>query len=246
MTTTEFNLEFDVSYDNIASKGAPGLDAYEKSVYLTKAQLELVKSYNGLQNKYQKSFEGSEKRRVDLKELVVDFKTASITTGSNESISSKFISSFIDIPEDVFLIKFERAYTKVNLCNYETTIVPITLDEFNESINNPFRKPRLTDGWRLDINSEGINNRIEILTAVKADTYHMRYLKFPSPIILTTLDAGDFTGMGLSINGEVNEQSCKLNEEIHSEILDRAVELAARDYKDGSLQSKIQLNNRNN
>ena len=52
--------------------------------------------------------------------------------------------------------------------------------------------------------------------------------------------------MNLSIEGIVSEQTCKLNKEIHSEILDRAVELAVRDYKESNLQNRIQLNNRNN
>ena len=75
MTTNEFNNEFDILYNNIASNAAPGIDKYEKSVYLTKAQLEIVKEYNGLQNKYQKGFEGSDKRRTDLKELIKNYKS---------------------------------------------------------------------------------------------------------------------------------------------------------------------------
>ena len=37
MTIQEFSSEFDVQYNNIASKAAPGLDEYEKSIFLTKA-----------------------------------------------------------------------------------------------------------------------------------------------------------------------------------------------------------------
>ena len=52
--------------------------------------------------------------------------------------------------------------------------------------------------------------------------------------------------MNLTINGQVTEQTCALDKEIHTEILDRAVELAHRDYKENNLQNKVQLNNRNN
>ncbi|MCI5629004.1 MAG: hypothetical protein MR840_02665 [Solobacterium sp.] len=57
MTTQEFNTEFDVLYNNIASNGAPGINEYEKSVFLTKAQNELIKAYflkvsNKLQSGY--------------------------------------------------------------------------------------------------------------------------------------------------------------------------------------------------
>ena len=52
--------------------------------------------------------------------------------------------------------------------------------------------------------------------------------------------------MNLSIDGVVQEQTSELNKEIHQEILDRAVELAHRDYKENNLQNRVQLNNRNN
>ena len=44
MTNNEFSNEFDVLYQNITSNQAPGLDEYEKSVFLSKAQDEIVKS----------------------------------------------------------------------------------------------------------------------------------------------------------------------------------------------------------
>jgi len=37
MTTTEFSNEFDILYNNVMSNKAPGLEGYEKSVFLTKA-----------------------------------------------------------------------------------------------------------------------------------------------------------------------------------------------------------------
>ena len=48
MTTQEFSNEFEVLYNNIMSNQAPGLDEYEKSIFLTKAQEELVRDYFNL------------------------------------------------------------------------------------------------------------------------------------------------------------------------------------------------------
>lgn len=245
MTTVEFKNEFDILYNNINSNAAPGLDLYEISVYLTKAQLEIIKEYNGPLNKYQKSFEGSDKRRIDLKELIKDYKsTTSII--SNDRITSSLQSKFFEIPNDVFLIKYEKGnYTK-NSCDIEIDIVPVTLDEFNESKKNPFRKPDKNIAWRLDFNST-ISNTVEIISTEVITKYHLRYLKYPDPIILTDLSTNpEFTGMGLSIDGITSEQTCKLDKELHREILDRAVELATLDYKENNLQNKVQLNNRNN
>lgn len=245
MTTNEFNLEFDILYDNISSNAAPGLDKYEKSVYLTKAQLEIIKEYNGLANKYQKGFDGSDKRRTDLKELIQDYKSTSFTVNSNR-ITNKLNSRFFEIPTDVFLIKYENGTYKNKNCNIEIDIIPVTLDEFNQKIKNPFKKPNGSVAWRLDYNSSS-NNVVEIISSQEIDEYHLRYIKYPNPIILTDLSTDpELSGMNLSIDGNVAEATCELNKEIHREILDRAVELAVRDYKENNLQNKVQLNNRNN
>lgn len=61
MTTSEFSNQFDVLYNNIMSNQAPGLDEYEKSVFLTKAQDEIVKAYfNPKGNKFLEGFDGNE------------------------------------------------------------------------------------------------------------------------------------------------------------------------------------------
>lgn len=76
MTTQEFSNEFDVLYNNITSNQAPGLDEYEKSIFLTKAQYELVKNYfTPIQggNKYQQGFDDSHKRQIDFSGLIKQY-----------------------------------------------------------------------------------------------------------------------------------------------------------------------------
>lgn len=245
MNTKEFYEEFNILYNNISSNASPGLDKYEISLYLTKAQLELVKEYNGILNKYQKGFDNSDKRRIDLKELIVDYKSENPTTSINK-ITNNLYSKFFTIPTDVFLIKFEKGEYSKNDCVFEIPIKPIALDIFNVDVKNPFKKPDKNIAWRLDYSSTS-ENIVEIISDQSISKYHLRYLKYPEPIVLTNLATdSEFTGMNLSIDGVQIEQTCKLNKEIHREILDRAVELATRDYRENSLQNKVQLNNRNN
>ena len=67
MTNEEFSNEFDVLYNSITSNQAPGLDEYEKSVFLTKAQDEIIKGYfNPRTNKTQEGFDGNERRQIDF------------------------------------------------------------------------------------------------------------------------------------------------------------------------------------
>lgn len=65
MTILEFSDQFDVLYNNITSNQAPGLNEYEKSLFLTKAQDEIIKNYftaNSKGNNIQQGFDDSAKR----------------------------------------------------------------------------------------------------------------------------------------------------------------------------------------
>lgn len=243
MTITEFSNEFDILFDNVASKGAPGLDLYEKSVYLTKAQLELVKTHYSPDNKYRKAVEGSEKRRVDLKELLRHYNGTDIITSLN-GISND--SKFFSIPDDVFLILQELAI--INSCSTlkSVSVKPKTYDEYNVQIKNPFKRPDSNLVWRLDFSEQNDFQNVELISPYEIVSYQIRYIKYPSPIILTDLsDNGEFSGEGLSIDGQTDPQTSELHFSFHPEILDRAVQLAVRDYDRSKLESKVQLDLRN-
>jgi len=241
MTLSEFNNEFDLRYDNIASKGAPGLNNYEKSVYLTRAQLELIKNNDDLLNKYQKTFEGNEKRRVDLKGILRE-KSLNPTSTIVNKTSPKFRSTFFDLPSDVFLIKFEKAYLDP-YCLNEVEVIPLNHDEIHEKLKNPFREPNNNRCYRIDTRL----NKVEIVNKIRIESYFIKYLKYPEPIILVDLITdSELQGLNLSIDGKTGPSESELDKEIHPEIIDRAVQLATLDYRESSLQNKVQINNNNN
>lgn len=67
MSNPEFINEFDLLYNNITSNQAPGLDNYEKSVFLTKAQLDIIKGYfSPYGNKSTVGYDGDSKRQIDF------------------------------------------------------------------------------------------------------------------------------------------------------------------------------------
>lgn len=95
MTNLEFSNEFDVLYNNITSNQAPGLDEYEKSVFLTKAQDEIVKAYfNPKTNKVHEGFDGNEKRQIDFSMIMrsATFKNTIYTpvVGPGEPVTPDF------------------------------------------------------------------------------------------------------------------------------------------------------------
>tara|TARA_R110000851_G_scaffold296262_4_gene451359 strand:+ start:763 stop:1503 length:741 start_codon:yes stop_codon:yes gene_type:complete len=245
MTILEFSNEFDIYYNSIASNSAPGIDLYEKSVYLTKAQLEIVKNYfNPNGNKYKEGFESSTKRRYDLKELIVDFK-GTIKISTTDTIDSN--SQIFSIPSDMFITLQESAtITSSDTClnNKVINVKPVAHDEYNIQKGNPFKKPDSTVIWKLDIASNTSNQLVELISPYSISKYNLRYIKKPEPIVLTNLTT-DFSGESLSIDGIATSQTCKLSESLHREIIDRAVELALSDYKQNNLAVKTQLNSRN-
>lgn len=247
MTTTEFNNQFDIHYNAIAGMSAPGIDLYEKSIYLTKAQLEIVKNYyDPDSNRKRKGFENTEKRRVDLKELIKSFKSS---TSFTNIASIHSTSRFFEIPDDSYLISNENAkLTSTDCFNGNILEVkPVTQDEFDTQIKNPFKTPNETIAWRLDFSKIGGKKVVEIVSPYNITgslEYRMRYLKYPKPIILGNLTSL-FPGDSLSIEGLTEITPCELDSSIHSEILDRAVEIALRDYKPQGLESKIQMDIRN-
>ena len=88
MTVTEFSNEFDVlidsyrrfkDFDNKENLDSLDFNEYEKSIFLTRAQEDIVTSfYNGL-NYTQESFENSEEIRRYLDVLVKTVKTSTLT-----------------------------------------------------------------------------------------------------------------------------------------------------------------------
>jgi hypothetical protein len=251
MTTSEFSVEFDTLYNNIKSLSAPGLDEYEKSVLLTKAQEEIVKNYfNPTSNKLQQGFDGSEKRQVDFAELI---KTASGTQdetlpGIYESLDSR--AELFYLPQDVFMIVNERVTLRDTLTDttFKATVIPINYREYDRVMSKPYGEPLKRQCWRMiqsnntSFGSTGQKAIAELIsrTNTNVEEYKIRYVKKPQPIILENLTAN-----GLSINGISTITECELNPIVHREILDRAVELAKLAYQDGSLQSTVQLNQRN-
>ena len=103
MTTQEFSNEFDVLYNNIMSNQAPGLDEYEKSVFLTKAQSEILKNYfNPKGNKYQEGFDDSEKRQIDFSTLIKAVKPATYVGSSYVKFDDR--SQLFQMPSDILFV----------------------------------------------------------------------------------------------------------------------------------------------
>lgn len=241
MTIQEFSNEFDVLYNNIMSNQAPGLDEYEKSVFLTKAQSEIIKNYfNPKGNKYQEGFDGSQKRQVDFSKLMKTYASSGTAPTPTSFFGNVTGAYKITWPDDVFVVVNEvvDVTKKDDNRKYRLQVIPIKYDEYLRVSSKPYKQPLKNQAWRIINGENDINLIVGHLNSVSDDGYHIRYVKHPKPIILESL-----VGTDLSINKETKAMGCELDSEIHPEILQRAVELARAAYA-GDLKSDVELGQR--
>ncbi len=245
MTVKEIIEGFNLRYNN-ALEGAPEIDLYEMSLYLTIAQIEIVKEYYDKDKDPNSSFELKERARRVLSELV---KSESITRTISSDRGLVDGSSFYEMSEDPMFIVLETAVLSSKNKLYDNKVVdvvPVTHDTFMSDYYNPFKKPNENKVWRVDISRETAKATFEIISAYNLSSYNVRYVSHPKPIVLTNLITDeDFFGLGLSIEGETSEATCLLNPLVHQEVINRAVELAVLDYnKTENLQGRVGLNKR--
>ena len=224
MTTEEFSNEFDTllnSYSTIeAFRKTPStieLDEYEKSVFLTNAQEEIVIGMYNSKNPFGDSFERTEEIRRYLSGLIKTYTTTDKKVGYTGLSKS---SVFFELPPDLWFITYESVNLKDDglgcMSGEDISVIPITQDKYHRIRKNPFRGTNERRALRLDLSDKVV----EIVSKYNVESYLVRYLSRPAPIILTDLTDS------LSINGISVKTECELNPVIHRAILERAVKLA--------------------
>ena len=257
MTNEEFSNEFDVLYNNITSNQAPGLDEYEKSVFLTKAQSEILREYfNPRVDGTNGGFDGSQKRQYDFSFLIKSATLeANLATEGGEGYIPKidYRGKLFNFPEDYFLsineiIKDEQSSNKLY------SVVPISYSDYQRLMTKPYAYPPKRMAWRLFIgtiqktlaDSSKVTVPVaevigKFVSSPSNWNYTLRYVKKPNPIILV-----DLTKDTLSIEGKRIETPCEFPSQLHQEILERAVTLAKIAYPGGSTATLAAQSNRNN
>lgn len=220
MTAEEMDNMFDVLYNNITSNQAPGLNAYEKSIFLTKAQDEIVKNYfnpKSKGNNVQEGFDGNPKRQVDFSMLTKVYTDTDTVSGGLFDTRANTISH--SLPKDLFMAINETMQVRRNNVDVILQVIPIRFDEYTRLMSKPYKRPLKYQAWRLINNDE--SNKADIIVGPGDNPllYTLRYIRRPKPIIVSNLD-------GLTIESEGTASDCELDPILHEEILQRAVELA--------------------
>lgn len=246
ITVKELEDQFDVLYNSITSNQAPGLDIYEKSVFLTKAQTDVILSYfNERKNRVFQGYDGSLERQADFSKLTVTHKTIN-TDLADAVFDTRANNRSVVIPSDVLLVLNEYVRVDRSMAvgtkEFRLTVIPMEYTEYNRLMSKPYKRPLHYQAWRL-ITYNGLNsfpNQVAYdLVVGPSDTiidHNIRYIKKPLPIILGDLD-------DLTIEGKTYDDTkgvIEIDNILIEAVLQRAVELAKASYT-GGLAEMVQL-----
>jgi len=209
MTVDDFSIEFDLLFNNIASNKAPGLNDYEKSLFLTQAQ-ELV--VRGLYSSGEQSFESTEELTSYLSSVT---KRMGFTSFEKDELYG-WTTYKVEIPSKVWYITLENGVVD----NLPVEVIPVKQDMFLRTVRNPFRGPTGKRALRITRTDGDAVRLSEIIPAKgkELQSYEIHYVEKPRPIVLED---------NIEIDGEtLNRQTCCLPENMHRMVLIRAVELA--------------------
>ena len=259
MTATEFKSTFDLLYNNISSNQSPGIDDYERSVFLTKAQNDIVRAM--LTNKTNKLAEGpddSSNRQEDLRNLITFYKSFKTGT-SSMSLPSDGNSHSMAFPADALVILGEEAVLR----GKRYVVIPLKYSEYRRLLQKPYPYPSKHQLWRLDKSRELTRKdeeydyvtSVSIIGHYQEDfsdiSYRIQYIRRPHPILVG--DTSEWSGATLEgftleqaaidkTKATAFQETCELPEHLHMDICIRAAELA-KGYYTGNLQEMIALGN---
>jgi hypothetical protein len=227
MNIQEFSNSFDtllqpyIAKESFSEQNNLAFDEYEKSIFLTKAQEQIVLEL------YQE-LEQSEEVRKYLSNLIKTDNYVPVGEQDETLINNNFKSYKVEISNDILFMIYEQCtLSDENNCinNKVVSVVPTIHDDLDKILKNPFKSPNNRKVIRLDF-----DNKIELISKYNISNYKVRYLKKPNPIILVELEDN------LSINnGDTQVSNGETNPILHERIVQRAVQLA--------VQSKVKSNN---
>ena len=208
-----------ITKDVLGEQNTLAFDEYEKSIFLTKAQEQIVLEL------YQE-LEQSEENRKYLSNLIKTGNYVPVGEQDETLINNTFKSYKVEIEDSVLFMIYEQCtLSDENNCINDriVSVVPTIHDDLDKVLKNPFKSPNNRKVIRLDF-----DNKIELISKYNISNYKIRYLKKPNPIILVKLE-------DLNIDKKQEVSNGETNPILHERIVQRAVQLA--------VQSKVKSNN---
>lgn|SRR3990167_2121499 len=210
MTIAEFHLGFKIGLDKTDSLNYPDFLPEEIDIFLNKNIEKFISQRLYGTNPKGEGVEETQKRFDDLLTLVNNSNITVFTT----TVNNKPNGINITLPSDYWhSLEEEADITYLNCNSVSTTarvpVYPITHDQYNKTIRDPFNKPDETGIIRM-----GLGGVLEAITStgITLNTYYLRYIKKPAEVRYGTVYTPATTDI-----------QCDLPEHTHQEILQMAI-----------------------
>ena len=158
-------LQPSIVKDNFGEQNTLAFDEYEKSIFLTKAQEQIVLEL------YQE-LEQSEENRKYLSNLIKTGNYVPVGEQDNTLINNTFKSYKVEIEDSgLFMIYEQCTLSDENNCinNKIVSVVPTIHDDLDKVLKNPFKSPNNRKVIRLDFDI-----KIELISKYNISNYKVR------------------------------------------------------------------------
>ena len=224
MTIAQLHQEFKFRLDKLDALNYPNFLPEEIDLILNNAQDRLIKQRYGFNNAKRQSFEETQKRTEDLKNITENIILTPLAYSINNIDTN---ARFVNLPTNHWFTIQERAGITCTNCGTPITqrveVIPITHLEVSKSLRDPFAKPNNEKVLRLMI-----AGKVELISNCTIVNYQLRYLRQP---------------VKMSLSGNI---TCELSEHIHNELVDTAVSIALEGIEGKRTQSFNPLINNTN
>lgn len=216
MTIDQIHERFLHFYDKQSNYSAPEITAEEIDIYLNREQDDF------LDELMSRGLEKNGEYLDYLKNITIPYNTSTFSTGT------KVNSYLVSLPSNYRSSLLEQLVINYTDCNGTTVsdripVVPLTRDEYNEMIYDPFNKPWKEEAKRLT-QSGGFFELI-LGSNILPVTYHLDYIKIPNKMQYGSLYATP-----------VSDVQCELDEKAQNIIVDKAVIRALKTLGDPRIQ----------
>jgi len=229
MNIDAMHSEFKLLMDKADEGGSPSFLSSEIDRFLNAAIEKFVSKRAFGNNARRTGFEEDQKRRDDLRNLIVADTINPDTFTSANKPNGKFFSLPIANVTNVYRHAINEEATINNTEDNTDTkrvgVTPISHDRYNKIIDDPFNKPDNNTVYRLDHGGD----KIELICGENrvVTKYYLRYLK--NPTVVSSVSSA--------------QKNCDLALHTHREVVRMAVVEALENIEDPRYQSsKIELN----
>lgn len=231
MTIREWHYDFKLKIDKVDSLDRPNFHPAEIDWLFNEAIELFVKQRYGLTNRIQQGFEVTQKRIDDLKTLVVKCPSSTQPPLPVTLINTReglYEAKLSDLAfKYLFLVRLEVAITRNNCTKFVNATIT-QHDDLTSALRDSFIKPSFNWGEVPAVLAAGITQPISALGSIYVysggdftiTNVYPEYIKQPQKVSIAGYN---------NINGvpTINIDS-DLPEHTHREIIDLAVDLAAR------------------